>query len=138
MNTTINYKKESSQEPRSLVVVYYRGSPICLREGGDPPLLIRIQHYQRVETGPSKRMAEKPRRRPWGTAPSSPNRSPAGSLRGSPVIPGHRGGNAAVMGFGPGWECWLKAGSITQMLHGTAIYADQLGCCQGVNVCIYI
>ena len=37
ITNTNNYKKESSQEPRFvLVVVYYRGSPICLRDGGTP------------------------------------------------------------------------------------------------------
>ena len=37
MNTTINYKKEFSQESRFvLVIVYYRGPPVCLRGGGEP------------------------------------------------------------------------------------------------------
>jgi len=57
MNTTINYRKESSQESRFvLVVVYYRGSPICLREGGaftnqDPTLSLNPVPGSPVVTG---------------------------------------------------------------------------------------
>ena len=62
MNTTINYKKEFSQESRFvLVIVYYRGLPVCLRGGGGPftnqdQTLCETRHYttESIESSSSR------------------------------------------------------------------------------------